>query len=173
VIKHPTESQPGDSTLLELAVADLKSYDHLWAEYSASKDEPHVQPALVIQVRARSPAGDLAAILDTLAKSWNVLSGKAVGHAFQDHTTLSLGVHSVRYVAPQDIQDDPHLRVILFKEALTTGWDCPRAEVMLSFRGAQDYAYIAQLIGRMVRTPLARRIATDDVLNSVANPSLL
>jgi type III restriction enzyme len=71
-------------------------------------------------------------------------------------------------VAPQDIQDDPYLRVVLFKEALTTGWDCPRAEVMISLRPAQDYTYIAQLIGRMVRTPLARRIATDDVLNTVA-----
>ena len=58
--------------------------------------------------------------------------------------------------------------MVLFKEALTTGWDCPRAEVMLSFRSAQDYTYIAQLIGRMVRTPLARRIATDDVLNTLS-----
>ena len=39
---------------------------------------------------------------------------------------------------------------------------------MLSFRTAQDHTYIAQLIGRMVRTPLARRVATDDVLNTVA-----
>ena len=39
---------------------------------------------------------------------------------------------------------------------------------MLSLRTAKDYTYIAQLIGRMVRTPLARRITTDDVLNTVA-----
>jgi type III restriction enzyme len=58
--------------------------------------------------------------------------------------------------------------VVIFKEALATGWDCPRAEVMLSFRTAQDYTYIAQLIGRMVRTPLARRIITDGFLNTVA-----
>lgn len=34
----------------------------------------------------------------------------------------------------------------------------PRAEVMMSFRRAEYYTYIAQLLGRMVRTPLARRI---------------
>ena len=50
---------------------------------------------------------------------------------------------------------------VLFKEALTTGWDCPRAEVMFSQRVAGDHTYIAQLIGRMVRTPLARRIAVE------------
>ena len=46
---------------------------------------------------------------------------------------------------------------MFFKMALSTGWDCPRAEVMMSFRRAEDHTYIAQLLGRMVRTPLARR----------------
>lgn len=168
LIKHPAETQPGDSTLLELAVADLKMMDELWSKYSKEQHEPQVAPALVIQVKAKVSDAELAAHLDTLVSAWNILDGKAIGHSFQEHTTLNLGTRSVRYVAPQDIQDDPYLRVVLFKEALTTGWDCPRAEVMLSFRTAQDYTYIAQLIGRMVRTPLARRIATDDVLNSVA-----
>lgn len=168
LIKHPAETQPGDSTLLELAVADLKLMDKLWSTYSTEQHEPQVAPALVIQVKAKVSNAELAAHLDTLASAWSILDGKAIGHSFQEHTTLNLGTRSVRYVAPQDIQDDPYLRVVLFKEALTTGWDCPRAEVMLSFRTAQDYTYIAQLIGRMVRTPLARRIATDDVLNSVA-----
>jgi len=57
--------------------------------------------------------------------------------------------------------------VVLFKTALTTGWDCPRAEVMMSFRRAQDPTSIAQLVGRMIRTPLARRIESDEVLNTV------
>lgn len=167
-IKHPTDSQPGDSTLLEMAVADLKTFDTLWTEYATDQDEPGVTPALVIQVKAKASDAELKATLDTLTNAWSILDGKAIGHSFQEHTTLNLGTRTVRYIAPQDIQDDPHLRVVLFKEALTTGWDCPRAEVMLSFRSAQDYTYIAQLIGRMVRTPLARRIATDDVLNTVA-----
>jgi type III restriction enzyme len=167
-IKHPTETQPSDSTLLELAVEDLKAYDDLWLKYSTDQDEPLVRPVLVIQVKPKVSEKDLRLILDTLKSTWSILDGKAVGHAFQEHTTLNVGARAVRYIAPQDIQDDPHLRVVLFKEALTTGWDCPRAEVMISLRVAQDYTYIAQLIGRMVRTPLARRIATDDVLNTVA-----
>ena len=168
LIKHPMESQPSDFTLLELAVTDLRSIDALWAHYSTDQDEPPVQPVLVVQVRPAVSDGDLVAILDTLASGWNVLSGKAVAHSLQEHATLNLGTHSVRYIAPQDIQEDPRVRVVLFKEALTTGWDCPRAEVMLSFRNAQDHTYIAQLIGRMVRSPLARRITTDDVLNAVS-----
>lgn len=45
---------------------------------------------------------------------------------------------------------------------------CPRAEVIFSQRRRSDSTYIAQLVGRMVRSPLARRIDADDLLNSVA-----
>ena len=57
--------------------------------------------------------------------------------------------------------------VLIAKDGISTGWDCPRAEVLLSFRPGQDYTYITQLLGRMVRTPLARRVPGDDLLNSV------
>ena len=59
------------------------------------------------------------------------------------------------------------MRVLIAKDAISTGWDCPRAEVMVSFRPAKDHTHITQLLGRMVRTPLARRIPGNDRLNSV------
>ena len=58
--------------------------------------------------------------------------------------------------------------MVLAKQAISTGWDCPRAEVLFSERAANDATHIAQVIGRMVRSPLARRIATDDALNAVS-----
>jgi type III restriction enzyme len=56
---------------------------------------------------------------------------------------------------------------LVAKDAISTGWDCPRAEVMVSFRPAQDKTHITQLLGRMVRTPLARRIPGNERLNAV------
>ncbi len=80
-----------------------------------------------------------------------------------------MGDRTVRYVPPEEISDDDRARVVLFKSALTTGWDCPRAEVLVSFQGKDSYTEIAQLIGRLVRTPLAKRIeGGDDRLNEVA-----
>ena len=166
-LNHPKESQPGDSTLLEMAVEELKEYTELWQKYSQEQSEPLVDPILVVQVRAGATEKDLALVLSTLKSSWDVLDGPSVAHAFQEHTTLSVGTQTVRYIAPENIQDDARVRAVLFKEALTTGWDCPRAEVLVSFRTANDATYIAQLVGRMVRTPLAKRITTDDVLNTV------
>lgn len=59
------------------------------------------------------------------------------------------------------------MRVLVAKDAISTGWDCPRAEVMVSFRAASDKTHITQLLGRMVRTPLARRIPGNERLNAV------
>lgn len=59
------------------------------------------------------------------------------------------------------------MRILVAKDAISTGWDCPRAEVMVSFRAAIDKTHITQLLGRMVRTPLARRIPGNERLNAV------
>lgn len=167
-INHPTETQPGDATLLSEAARELQRFDKLWADYADDQDEPRIRPVLVVQVADAPSDADLDRVLSSVQDGWEVLTGDAVGHAFQEHTRLQVGGRSVRYVSPPDIQDDPKLRVVLFKEALTTGWDCPRAEVMISLRTAKDHTYIAQLMGRMVRTPLARRVPSTEQLNSVA-----
>lgn len=57
--------------------------------------------------------------------------------------------------------------MLLAKDAISTGWDCPRAEVLCSLRPARDRTYITQILGRMVRTTLARRIESDERLNAV------
>jgi hypothetical protein len=70
-------------------------------------------------------------------------------------------------VSPETVQDRTHIRVLFAKDAISTGWDCPPAEVLVSFRRARDETHITQLLGRMVRTRLARRVPGNDVLNSV------
>jgi type III restriction enzyme len=84
-----------------------------------------------------------------------------------DTGDLDVGGRRVRKVDASRIDGDKNIGVVLFKTSLSTGWDCPRAEVMMSFRRAEDHTYIAQLLGRMVRTPLARRIERDAALNDV------
>jgi type III restriction enzyme len=74
---------------------------------------------------------------------------------------------TLRYLAPDDIDRDPDVRIVFFKASLNQGWDCPRAEVMMSYRRHEDATLIAQLVGRMVRAPLTRRIEEQDELNSV------
>lgn len=89
-------------------------------------------------------------------------------HTFgQTSSAIQVNGLDVRYEEPSRIADDKSIKVVFFKENLSTGWDCPRAETMMSFRHAKDATYIAQLLGRMVRTPMQMHIQVDDVLNDV------
>ena len=168
IVRHPGENQPAESTLLAQAVDALKKIDAGWLAHTEATGAPLIEPLLVLQVRPGTTDAELGSYLSSLESEWPLLKGDAIAHSFESHATLTLpGDREVRYVAPDRIAADTRVRVVLFKSALTTGWDCPRAEVMLSFRVAKDYTNIAQLIGRMVRTPLAERIETDESLNAV------
>ena len=43
--------------------------------------------------------------------------------------------------------------VLLFKEAIALGWDCPRAAVLLIFRKLQSDQFTIQTVGRILRMP--------------------
>ena len=151
----------------------LKTFTTQWATHCAAQEEFTVFPLLVVQVEDSGGKGqisetDIAQGIRMIRDAYGTLPGDAFAHSFQEGTPLTLGGESVRYLAPSDIQQDPDVRVVFFKTSLNTGWDCPRAEVMMSFRAAADSTYIAQLVGRMVRTPLARRVVDNEVLNTVA-----
>ncbi|UIR39650.1 hypothetical protein LZP97_26520 (plasmid) [Rhodococcus sp. DMF-1] len=164
------ESQSADNTMLALAVDDLKSADRAWRIHHEITGDRLVEPLLVVQVEPKVTDARLMEILAVIESAWPELTDYAVAHAFGDpHGPLKVGDRSVRYLPPEAISGDDRARVVLFKSALTTGWDCPRAEVLVSFQGKDSYTEIAQLIGRLVRTPLAKRIdGGDNRLNEVA-----
>jgi type III restriction enzyme len=173
LVLHPKVALGADWTLLREATELWGKFTTEWAEYSRREQlAKAVRPILVIQVEdasgKRLTATDLTRTLDLIRQVAGPLADGAVAHCFQEKQSIKVDGLTVRSVAPADIQDDPEIRVVLFKLSLNTGWDCPRAEVMMSFRRALDDTAIAQLIGRMVRTPLARRVESDELLNSVA-----
>jgi type III restriction enzyme len=169
---HTDEEQPSDLTLLAAAARRLKEYEVAWANYAHSEKTVEVRPALVVQVqdgtKAQTTKTPMADVLATLSKELGKLGSSEIGHCFDDSSPVKVNGITIPYVAPSDIQDKRELRVVFFKMALTTGWDCPRAEVMMSFRTAKDETLIAQLVGRMVRTPLAREVSGPELLNRVS-----
>lgn len=48
---------------------------------------------------------------------------------------------------------DSMTQVLLFKEAIALGWDCPRAAVLLIFRKMQSDQFTIQTVGRILRMP--------------------
>ncbi len=167
-LDEPDEKGSFSTTLLRAAVDTALDFEQRWAAYAEVENEPLVLPVLVVQVADKPTEGALAELVSVIEQQWPGLGPRAIVNVFGEHDDLVVGTRIVRWVPPESIQDDQATRVVLAKQAISTGWDCPRAEVLYSERPASDATHIAQVIGRMVRSPLAHRVATDDALNAVS-----
>jgi len=157
-----------DTVLLRRGADKLRECSEQWSAYAQQQEDGEtVTPLMVLQVPNKPNPSEVGKALDTIFQQWPELNETCVAHVFGEHTTQKFGPYDIAYIQPQRVQDDTWVRVLIAKDAISTGWDCPRAEVMVSFRPASDQTYIAQLLGRMVRTPLARRIPGNDMLNGV------
>ena len=48
---------------------------------------------------------------------------------------------------------DSPVEVLIFKQAIATGWDCPRAQILVMFREMQSIVFQIQTVGRILRMP--------------------
>lgn len=46
-----------------------------------------------------------------------------------------------------------NVEFLIFKQAIDTGWDCPRAQILLRFRETQSFIFEKQTLGRILRMP--------------------
>lgn len=168
ILDIPNEAGNFDTTLVKLAAQKLAASSERWAEYAKTQGlTERVVPLMVLQTPNTPDNEQVGRALDAIAEVMPELFGGHVSHVFGEHTRQHFGRWDVEWIEPQRVQETPSIRVLIAKDAISTGWDCPRAEVMVSFRPAKDSTHITQLLGRMVRSPLARRVPGDEVLNSV------
>lgn len=174
VLDIPAENGNLETALARRAARKLEESASRWSEYftaqaklpgESTKDS--VVPLLVLQIPNQEDPDDVGLWLDTVAEVLGNLRSVNVRHVLGEHTRKMYGSWEIEWIEPQRVQETTEVRVLVAKDAISTGWDCPRAEVMLSLRPARDYTYVTQLLGRMVRTPLARRIPGDERLNAV------
>jgi len=63
-----------------------------------------------------------------------------------------------------DIEDSP-VEVLIFKQAIAKGWDCPRAQILVMLRDIKSITFEIQTVGRILRMPELKHYEDED-LNS-------
>ncbi|MBY3312546.1 DEAD/DEAH box helicase [Rhizobium laguerreae] len=164
----PDEAGEFSTVLLRRGTSKLREISKEWHTYSTQQDDADaVVPLMVLQVPNSPDHKEIGRWIDTIFDEWPELSLDCIANVFGEHKLETFGRHSVPYIAPERVEESHWIRILIAKDAISTGWDCPRAEVMVSFRAASDKTHITQLLGRMVRSPLARRIPGNERLNAV------
>lgn len=175
IVNYPEEGASTNEMAILQAATDewIDKWNH-WHQYCYEQHYAYVNPVFVVQVEnsnhdSRYSDTDLNECLRKIeARMGKKLQEGEVVHTFgQTASSIIINNLEVQYREPSQIADDRNIKIVFFKENLSTGWDCPRAECMMSFRRANDITNIAQLLGRMVRTPMQMHIAVDDSLNNV------
>lgn len=60
--------------------------------------------------------------------------------------------------------NDSNVEFLIFKQAIDTGWDCPRAQILVRFRErSKNPTFEVQLMGRILRMPEAKHYVEDDL----------
>ena len=157
IIGYPEDdSINADASILQAATDEWVDKCKHWGVYCKEQHSEVVKPVFIIQVSS----GTKGNLTDTNLEDVIAKISERVGEPFAEgeivhtfgQTTASLDVNGIviNYVEPSRISGDDKIKVVLFKQNLSTGWDCPRAECLLSFQHAEDSTYIAQLLGRAI-----------------------
>lgn len=125
----------------------LKKRKELIKSYQKEKSE--VNPLVLIQLPDRKGRREdelKDKVIKILKDKFNISTEKG-------NNKLAIWL-SGEHVNKEDVErNDSEVEVLLFKQAIALGWDCPRAQVMALFREWHSPIFSIQTVGRIMRMP--------------------
>lgn len=132
-----------------LIQAALTKRDQIAEAYKALGT--NINPLLLIQLpndTKESMTADDTAIAEQVKQYLDVMCGINT-----DNHRLAVWLAGEKENLTDLEKTDSLTDVLLFKEAIALGWDCPRAAVLLIFRKLQSDQFTIQTVGRIMRMP--------------------
>ena len=118
------------------------------------KEGVNINPLLLIQLpndTTDAMTADDTKIMEQVVQYLDVMQGINT-----DNHRLAIWL-SKQKTNLEDIERNDNLtEVLLFKQAIALGWDCPRAAVLLIFRKLTSDTFTVQTVGRILRMPEQR-----------------
>ena len=60
-------------------------------------------------------------------------------------------------------KNENDVEVLVFKQAIAVGWDCPRASILVIFRESKSFTFTIQTIGRIMRMPELKYYTSEEL----------
>lgn len=141
---HNQQGRSLEQVLMELA---LKKKEELAAAYK--KLGLNINPLLLIQLPNDSKTESVRDIqIKEEVTTWLEVKGITT-----KNNRLAVWLSNEKTNLEDIEKPDSMVDVLLFKQAISLGWDCPRAAVLLIFREIQQETFTIQTVGRILRMP--------------------
>jgi type III restriction enzyme len=151
------EKQNSDNVHIHLLRTAFSKKKELEELYKAELGENKINPLLLIQLPSEtdSLSDEDKSIRDMLV---NLLSNEF--DVTSANGRLAVWLSGER---DKDGLEEPNGMhdVLIFKQAIAQGWDCPRAAVLVSYRNVRSKDFGIQTVGRILRMPHQRHYQND------------
>lgn len=113
-----------------------------------------IRPLVLIQFPSGKP--------ETIDEVERILEG--MGYTYENHMVAKWMSEDKRELDDSIIENDGQPVFLLMKQAISTGWDCPRAKILVKLREGMSEQFTIQTIGRIRRMP-ERHHYDNDILD--------
>jgi type III restriction enzyme len=153
----PKKQQSGENLNIHLLRTAFAKKQELATMFDAELGKNVINPLILIQLPSDSPAMDeedkslrleLEGLLNT---EYNISTNNGRLAIWLSGERNKDGLEDMN-----GFQD-----VLIFKQAIAQGWDCPRATILISYRKVNSTEFGIQTVGRILRMPHQRHYKTD------------
>lgn len=117
-------------------------------EKKFKNEKSTIKPLLLIQIPDKNSKNSIENLME------EILDVLAVEKITKDNKRLAVYLSEEKTnITGDDNQPLENVEVLIFKQAIALGWDCPRAQILVIFRDMKSYTFETQTIGRITRFP--------------------
>ena len=144
-----------DDVILNASIMKLREIQSIYQANNIG-----VKPLLLVQLPSQS--SDMSALDETkLEQIKKYLEEKE--DITIENGKLGIWLSDEKYNTEGIEDNDNNVEVLIFKQAIALGWDCPRAQILVMFREIKSKIFEVQTVGRILRTPEAKHYAIIDL----------
>jgi type III restriction enzyme len=152
-LKIKVGARSSDELVIEQA---LKKREELAKMYK--KEKTSINPLILVQLPDKR--GEL---LDKKEDIVKILNKKKIT---EKNGKLAIWLSEEKSeTLPEIEKNNNEVEVLIFKQAIAVGWDCPRASILVIFRESRSFVFTIQTIGRIMRMPELKYYSKEPELN--------
>jgi type III restriction enzyme len=114
----------------------------------------NINPLVLIQVPTAEAGNDKIEAIKVFLSRKNIT---------ESNKKLAIWIHGYPRIEETDwiAEPDNGIEFLIFKQAIDTGWDCPRAHILVKFRESHSETFEIQTVGRILRMPELKHYANE------------
>lgn len=149
--------QTSEELILEAAYKQREELEKKFKEQGIN-----ITPLVLIQIPNKDAGEDKKIIVESFLqnKGINYENGSLYAWLDTEEKTNITYQERMEKILPIDSK----IKFLIFKQAIDTGWDCPRAQILVKFRETKSLTFEIQTLGRILRMPEGKHYS-DETLN--------